>query len=112
MNNKLAIMLAGIVIVAGLAWRQMNGRLVRVDLAPSEPRTTPEIPTAELMVANDGSYRLDGKPVMASDLTTAVASLRAVKRGIKIDVLAAPGAPLAAIATAVVAARDPEQPKG
>ena len=80
------------------------GFIPRDVIAPAVHQT-PEVPAAELLVAHDGSYRLDDKPVMDSALTTAVANLRAAKRGIKIDVIAAPGAPHAAIATALIATR-------
>ena len=106
MNKKVGLMLAILVIVANLAWRQMNGRLFYWEAAPAEPQPVPAAPTAELLVTKEGGYVLDGKVVAVSALEGVVANLRRAKRGVRIDVLAAPDAPLAAIATALQATRE------
>ncbi len=110
-GGKGGAVLAILVVVGALVWRQNNGHpFVRIDIPAAEQKPqdqTDSTERADLIVTKDGGYMLDGKPVSDGTLNDAVAKLRSSKRGVVIDVVAAPDASSASIALALAATHIP-----
>ena len=107
MNSKVAAGIALATLLACLSWRQMHGNFLRWDVAPGDDKPTIEtVPEAALVVTTDGQYLLDEKRVAEADLNSAILSLRKAQPQIRIHVVAKPGAPLTAVATALRVLKD------
>ena len=110
-GGKAGALLAILVVVVALVWRQNNGHpFIRIDIPAAEQNPRDQAGTterADLFVTKEGGYVLDGKSVSDGTLNDAVAKLRSAKHGVVIEVLAAPDAPLASVAAAVAATHIP-----
>ncbi|MBA8885905.1 biopolymer transport protein ExbD [Dokdonella fugitiva] len=109
-SGKVGAVLAIVVAISALVWRQNNGVLSRIDVPAPEQKSAAQTDIterAELIVANDGGYVLDGKAVSSGALEDEIAKLRDAKPSVVIDVVAKPEAPSASIAAALAAAHVP-----
>jgi len=110
-SRKVGAVLAIVVAISALVWRQNNGRpLIRIDVPAPEQKSAAQTnitERAELIVANDGGYVLDGKAVSSGALEDEIAKLRDAKPSVVIDVVAKPEASPASIAAALAATHVP-----